>query len=77
MTETIDPEVAPRIAVLDWPAIAASLAQLFAERGQWDGRRAVARAFVERERNWSSNILRYEPVYQRLLDLPIRARAAA
>ncbi|BBB09623.1 2OG-Fe(II) oxygenase [Sphingopyxis sp. EG6] len=25
MTETIDPEVAPRIAVLDWPAIAASL----------------------------------------------------
>lgn len=61
----------------DPAAIAGSLAQLFAERGQWDGRRAVARAFVERERNWSSNILRYESVYQRLLDLPIRARAAA
>jgi hypothetical protein len=29
-------------------------------------RRDAARRFVERERNWSSNISRYAPVYQRL-----------
>ncbi|MDO7834211.1 glycosyltransferase, exosortase A system-associated [Sphingobium sp. HBC34] len=61
----------------DPAAIAAALAGLFADRDNWDGRRAVARAFVERERNWSSNILRYEPVYQRLLAHPDGARAAA
>jgi len=60
----------------DPAAIAAALADLFANRAGWDERRAVARAFVERERNWSSNILRYEPVYQRLLR-PARTRAAA
>ncbi|MEC3951304.1 TIGR04063 family PEP-CTERM/XrtA system glycosyltransferase [Sphingobium sp. HWE2-09] len=60
----------------DPAAIATALAGLFADRAGWDERRAVARAFVERERNWSSNILRYEPVYQRLLR-PARTRAAA
>ncbi|WP_340264760.1 TIGR04063 family PEP-CTERM/XrtA system glycosyltransferase [Sphingobium mellinum] len=60
----------------DPAAIAAALAGMFADRGFWDERRATARAYVERERNWSSNILRYEPVYQRLLDRP-RTRAAA
>ncbi|MGE0179379.1 MAG: TIGR04063 family PEP-CTERM/XrtA system glycosyltransferase [Sphingomonas sp.] len=51
----------------DDPAgIAAALADLFERRGEWDARRAAARAFVERERNWASNISRYEPVYQRL-----------
>jgi PEP-CTERM/exosortase A-associated glycosyltransferase len=52
-------------------ALADSVAGLLADRSIWDDRRAVARAFVERERNWSSNIRRYEPVYQHLL-----ARAA-
>ncbi|WP_084733105.1 TIGR04063 family PEP-CTERM/XrtA system glycosyltransferase [Sphingobium chungbukense] len=61
----------------DPPAIAAALAGMFADRGFWDERRAVARAFVERERNWSSNILRYEPVYRQLLARPQRVRAAA
>ncbi|MGW8201761.1 TIGR04063 family PEP-CTERM/XrtA system glycosyltransferase [Sphingomonas bisphenolicum] len=61
----------------DPAAIAAALAGLFANRDGWDARRAVARAFVERERNWSSNIVRYEPVYQRLLARPFRTRAAA
>jgi glycosyltransferase involved in cell wall biosynthesis len=61
----------------DPAAIAAALADLFANRDGWDARRAVARAFVERERNWSSNIVRYEPVYQRLLARPARTRAAA
>jgi PEP-CTERM/exosortase A-associated glycosyltransferase len=48
-------------------AIATALADLFAERAGWDARRARARRFVEVERNWSSNIGRYEPVYQRLV----------
>ena len=48
-------------------AIAVALAGMFADRAGWDARRARARAFVQRERNWSSNIGRYEPVYQRLI----------
>ncbi len=50
----------------DPQAIADALAELFDQQGRWEERRRVARAFVERERNWSSNICRYEPVYQRL-----------
>ncbi|HST35149.1 MAG TPA: TIGR04063 family PEP-CTERM/XrtA system glycosyltransferase [Allosphingosinicella sp.] len=50
----------------DPEALADALADLFARRGEWDKRRDTARAFVERERNWSSNISRYAPVYQRL-----------
>ncbi|WP_374396508.1 TIGR04063 family PEP-CTERM/XrtA system glycosyltransferase [Sphingopyxis sp.] len=54
----------------DPAAIAAVLAGLLARRTLWGARRRVARAFVEAERNWSSNILRYEPVYQNLLGNP-------
>nr|WP_096362214.1 TIGR04063 family PEP-CTERM/XrtA system glycosyltransferase [Sphingobium cloacae] len=61
----------------DPAALAAALAGMFADRQFWDERRAAARAFVERERNWASNILRYEPVYQRLLAAAPDARAAA
>jgi PEP-CTERM/exosortase A-associated glycosyltransferase len=50
----------------DPAAIAHALASLFDNRSQWAERRKVARKFVERERNWSSNISRYEPVYQKL-----------
>jgi len=50
----------------DPQAIAASLANLFADRSHWPARRKAAREFVERERNWSSNILRYLPIYQQL-----------
>lgn len=50
------------------PAIAVALAGLFADRSGWDARRTRARAFVEQDRNWSSNISRYAPVYQRLVD---------
>lgn len=50
----------------DPAAIATALAGLLADRSGWDARRARARAFVETERNWSSNICRYEPIYQRL-----------
>ncbi|WP_267396795.1 MULTISPECIES: TIGR04063 family PEP-CTERM/XrtA system glycosyltransferase [unclassified Sphingomonas] len=48
-------------------AIAAALAGMFADRSGWDTRRAAGRRFVETDRNWSSNICRYEPVYQRLV----------
>jgi PEP-CTERM/exosortase A-associated glycosyltransferase len=50
----------------DPAALAAALAGLFSRRGEWEGRRDSARRFVERERNWSSNISRYAPIYQRL-----------
>ena len=62
-----DGETGTLFAPDDPGAIATALAGLFADRSGWDSRRAVARAFVERERNWSSNILRYEPIYQRLV----------
>jgi glycogen synthase len=61
----------------DPAAIAAALADIFADRSFWDDRRAAGLAFVERERNWSSNIMRYEPVYERLLQRQPRVRAAA
>jgi PEP-CTERM/exosortase A-associated glycosyltransferase len=50
----------------DPPALAAALDRLFEQRSGWDERRRTARAFVERDRNWSSNISNYVPVYQRL-----------
>lgn len=50
----------------DPAAIAAALGQLFADRGGWERRRDAGRDFVERERNWASNISRYEPVYRQL-----------
>ncbi|WP_428630797.1 TIGR04063 family PEP-CTERM/XrtA system glycosyltransferase [Sphingopyxis sp.] len=52
----------------DPKAIADALAHLLKNRGMWAERRRTARIFVETHRNWSSNILRYEPVYQRLLN---------
>jgi PEP-CTERM/exosortase A-associated glycosyltransferase len=51
----------------DPAAIADALAALLENRDMWPERRQTARIFVENHRNWSSNILRYEPVYQQLL----------
>ncbi|WP_448658049.1 TIGR04063 family PEP-CTERM/XrtA system glycosyltransferase [Sphingomonas sp. CJ99] len=51
----------------DPPAMAAALAALLSDRSGWDARRERARAFVDAERNWSSNVSRYHPVYQRLI----------
>src|SRR3546814_17661213 len=51
----------------DPAAIAAALAGLLGRRDLWADRRRTARLFVDTHRTWSSNILRYEPVYQRLL----------
>ncbi|KTT99412.1 TIGR04063 family PEP-CTERM/XrtA system glycosyltransferase [Sphingomonas sanguinis] len=52
----------------DPAALADALAALLADRSIWERRRDAGRAFVEKERNWASNIRRYEPVYQRLLE---------
>ncbi|WP_353205461.1 TIGR04063 family PEP-CTERM/XrtA system glycosyltransferase [Sphingomonas sp.] len=53
----------------DDPAgMAQALAGLLADRDSWDGRRARGRAFVEAERDWATNVNRYEPVYQKLTD---------
>ncbi|HYE28218.1 MAG TPA: TIGR04063 family PEP-CTERM/XrtA system glycosyltransferase [Allosphingosinicella sp.] len=59
VTGTLFPAGDPR-------ALADALDALFANRGRWDERRETARAFVERDRNWSSNISRYIPTYQKL-----------
>lgn len=53
----------------DPDAIARSLAMVFVDRPNWDARRERARAFVEAERDWAANVARYEPVYQRLIDM--------
>jgi PEP-CTERM/exosortase A-associated glycosyltransferase len=50
----------------DPAALAEAVARLFADRDQWDARRARARAFVEEERNWAVNVARYQSVYQNL-----------
>ena len=50
----------------DPQALADALDTLFANRSRWDERRDVARRFVERDRNWSSNISRYMPAYQKM-----------
>jgi glycogen synthase len=68
-----DGDTGTLFAADDPAAIAGALADLFADRAGWEARRERGRAFVERERNWSSNVLRYQPVYQRL----VAARASA
>ena len=67
--ELIEDGVTGTLFAADDPAaLHESVTAMFASRSGWDERRASARAFVERERNWSSNIRRYEPVYQHLLE---------
>lgn len=76
--ELIEDGVTGSLFVPDSPgALADAVTALFDARHIWDERRSVARVFVERERNWSSNIRRYEPVYQRLLARHGQDRATA
>ena len=69
-----DDETGTLFAPDDPQAIAAALAGLLADRSGWDARRDRARAFVEAERNWSSNISRYAPVYGALTDAAATGR---
>jgi PEP-CTERM/exosortase A-associated glycosyltransferase len=52
----------------DPDSLAKSLVKLFEDRQNWDKRRENGRKFVEQDRNWSSNICRYDPVYQELIN---------
>lgn len=59
----------------DPAALAQAVARLLGDRSLWPARLAEARRYVEEDRNWSSNIRRYEPVYQRLLQRAKRQAA--
>ncbi len=56
--------------------IAQKLDNLLKNRASWPQTIETARKFVETDRNWSSNILRYKPVYQRLIAHKSYERAA-
>lgn len=56
--------------------IAQKLASLLENRHEWAQTVETAKKFVEADRNWSSNILRYTPVYQRLIARKSFERAA-
>ena len=56
--------------------IAKKLANLLDHSDSWPQTIETARQFVETDRNWSSNILRYTPVYQRLIARKSYERAA-
>jgi PEP-CTERM/exosortase A-associated glycosyltransferase len=56
--------------------IAQKLADLLKNRAEWPQTVETAKKFVEADRNWSSNILRYNPVYQRLIAHKSYDRAA-
>lgn len=66
--ELIEDGVTGSLFAPDSPAaIARALSDLLGQRAMWDVRRDVAQKFVEQDRNWSSNISRYQPVYHKLL----------
>jgi glycogen synthase len=66
--ELIEDGVTGSLFAPDSPAaIAHALTELLDKRAIWDERRDVARKFVEQDRNWSSNISRYQPVYHKLV----------
>jgi glycogen synthase len=65
--ELIEDGVTGTLFPADDPAgLAAVLAGLFERRAGWEAIRRAGRLFVERERNWATNIARYRPVYERL-----------
>jgi PEP-CTERM/exosortase A-associated glycosyltransferase len=66
--ELIEDNVTGTLFAPDDPAAAAkSLDALLADVDSWQKRKATARDFVSKERNWSKNIVRYDPVYHFLL----------
>ncbi len=61
----------------DPQAMADALAGLIAGREGWDERRATARRFIAKERNWARNVERYQPVYQRMLERTMGRRISS
>jgi PEP-CTERM/exosortase A-associated glycosyltransferase len=51
----------------DARALADAVIRLLHAPERWASLRAAARSFVERERSWSTVVLRYRPIYERLL----------
>ncbi len=51
-------------------ALASSVTGLLEQAASWPALRLAARQYVERERNWSASVARYEAIYQRLLAAP-------
>lgn len=51
----------------DAAALAATLRDVLARRGEWDAMRRRARTFVESERTWARSVARYADVYARAL----------
>ncbi len=51
----------------DPAALAARVAAMLADRGGWDAMRDRGRAFVGAERDWATNVARYQPMYERLV----------
>jgi len=65
--ELIEDGVTGTLFAPDDPAACArALSDLLANRDGWEARRHAAQSYVERDRNWLSNIMRYDPVYERL-----------
>ncbi len=71
-----DGDTGTLFAADDPAAIARSLDDLLGNRAGWAAMRARARKFVEAERNWQTNIYRYEPVYHLLLGQKGLSKAA-
>jgi glycogen synthase len=66
--ELIEHRVTGTLFAPDDPAACAeAIADLLADRSTWNGRRAAARAHVQRNHDWARNVQRYQGVYQRLL----------
>jgi PEP-CTERM/exosortase A-associated glycosyltransferase len=66
--ELIEDGVTGTLFAPDNPASCAqALDALLATPEIWPERRAAAKAFVAKERNWQKNIVRYDPVYHLLL----------
>jgi len=71
-----DGDTGTLFAADDPAAIASSLDTLLSSRADWEGMRKRARHFVETERNWQTNIYRYDPVYHLLLGRKGLSKAA-
>ncbi len=57
----------------DPAALAVAVAGVFADRTGWDARRAAGRSFVEAERDWATNVARYDSVYQKVTAQGVKA----
>ncbi len=60
----------------DPSALSQALSDMLGRPDLWDARRDNAEAFVRAERDWASNVHRYDPVYHSLLDPESIERAA-